>query len=77
MRTVVDISEPGAAYGDDARLPDPTVITDDGDIVLCFGDVEIRMTLGQFEDLYQGMRTWRRSIPAVPSLTIYEEGSCE
>lgn len=61
MRTEIDISEPEGSYG--TRLPHPTVLTDDGDIVLSFGDVALRMTYAQFDELYCAMRKRWESVP--------------
>jgi hypothetical protein len=72
MRTTIDVSEPGGDYTG-AQLPDPTVISDDGDIVLCFGDVELRMNYSQFEDLFEGMTRFRNASPPTASLCISDD----
>lgn len=70
MRIVVDLSETASFH---QALPAPTIITDDGDIVFSFEDLEVRMNYMQFEDLFRGMAAFRRARPPKHSLVIYDD----
>jgi hypothetical protein len=70
MRVVIDLCPEGDPHGA-AKLPTPTVLRDDGEIVLCFVDTEIRMSYGQFEDLFEGMREFREGTTG--EATVYDE----
>lgn len=62
MRTEIDISEPEGCDG--ARLPHPTVLHDEGDIVLSFGEVALRMTYSQFDEMFTAMRKVWEVVPS-------------
>lgn len=51
-RITIDLTVDAASPCDDT-LPEWTEIRDDGDVVLCFGDIELRMTDPQFVALME------------------------
>lgn len=71
MHIEIDLTEddPGLAPGD-GTLPDPSIITDDGDIVLQFADAHIRMSYFQFDRMLDRMNAWRDAIPSEPSSAL-------
>jgi hypothetical protein len=57
MRAVIDITDAaGGPFGD--ALPDPSIVFEDSDVVLQFGDVEWRMTIGQFDQIFNALTNW-------------------
>lgn len=68
MRIVVDLTD-GASFPNGDELP-PSVILDDGDVVVVFGDAEIRMTNAQFDRFLDAMNAWMSSLPAMDERDI-------
>jgi hypothetical protein len=71
MRVEIDLTEDDTALSPgDGLLPEPTLISDDGDILLRLADTSIRMTHSQFERILGGMNAWWDAIPSEPSATL-------
>lgn len=64
MIVIFDITEDDQYGHGRGTLPDNTIICDDGDVMLKFGDVAIRMSYGQFDTIIDGCVAWRESVPA-------------
>lgn len=64
MRTVIDLTDEDRGDPHRAGLPDPAVVMDDGDVVLCFGPVELRLTYGQFDRIRTSLNDWVEALPA-------------
>ena len=63
MRAEIDLTEddPGISPGD-GNLPQPSIISDDGDILIQFSDVVIRVSYSQFDRILESMNAWRNAI---------------
>ncbi len=61
MKTTIDLTE-DASFPEGDELP-PSVLTDDGDTVLTFGDVSVRMTCLQFQRVLDAMNAWMNALP--------------
>jgi hypothetical protein len=69
----IDITDddPRSAYGPgEGAMPDPSVLMDDGDILLTLGAVTLRMTYAQFDRLMDKANEWRQAVPAEDEIDI-------
>lgn len=65
MQTVIDITDEDSGHGfGKGTMPSYAVIQDDMDILVCLGDVSLRMTYAQFDLFIEKANEWRETIPA-------------
>lgn len=70
MRTTIDLTDSDLRR--QGGFPDPSIISDAGDIRIVFSDVEIQMTYEQFFVFYEKVKSWHESVGSPESMVINE-----